>query len=74
MSAQADHSLSQQFFNSVLDMIASLLPRLDQFTRTEWLVYHTPVWPMLSMLLAQSAIFLALLVGVSLFDLYRKNI
>lgn len=73
-SAQTDHSLSQQVIDAVINVIASFLPHLDQFTRTEWLVYHTGSWPMLMMVIVQSAIFCVLLGGVSLFDLYRKNI
>ncbi len=73
-SPQADHSVSQQVINTVINTISSLLPHLDQFTRTEWLVYHTGNWSTLSMVVMQSAIFLVLLSGVSLFDLYRKNI
>lgn len=73
-SAQADHSVSQQVINAVINTISTLLPHLDQFTRTEWLVYHTGNWTNLLMLIVQSAIFLVLLSGASLFDLYRKNI
>ncbi|HEY8100790.1 MAG TPA: ABC transporter permease [Burkholderiaceae bacterium] len=69
-----DHSLSQQVINAVINTISSLLPHLDQFTKTEWLVYHTGNWSMLLMVALQSAIFLTLLSGASLFDLYRKNI
>lgn len=73
-NSHADDTVSQQVINAVINTISSLLPHLDQYTRTEWLVYHTGNWSALSMLLVQSAIFLVLLSGVSLFDLYRKNI
>lgn len=75
-NSAGDHaqSLSQQLISGVISAISALMPHLDQFTRTEWLVYHTGTWTMLSMVLAQSAIYLTLLSGVALFDLYRKNI
>ena len=67
-------TLSQQVINAVINTLSALLPNLDEFTKTEWLVYQTGTWAGLSALLAQGAIFLALLAGASLFDLYRKNI
>jgi hypothetical protein len=67
-------TLSQQVINAVINTLSAVLPHLDEFTKTEWLVYQTGTWTGLSILLAQGAIFLALLAGASLFDLYRKNI
>jgi ABC-type transport system involved in multi-copper enzyme maturation permease subunit len=69
-----NHSLSQQVIGTVINIVSALLPHLDQFTRTEWLVYQTANAHMLITVLLQSAIFLVLLSGVSLFDFYRKNI
>jgi len=70
----AAHTASQQVIQFVVNACSAVLPHLDQFTRTEWLVYHTGNWSALSMLLGQSAIYFALLSGAALFDLYRKNI
>ncbi|MFA7242638.1 MAG: ABC transporter permease [Sulfuricellaceae bacterium] len=66
--------LSHQSLNFVINAIAILLPRLDQFTRSEWLAYHTGAIGDLAPLLGQSAIYLVLLGGAALFDLYRKNL
>lgn len=66
--------MSQRFINVTIDAISALLPHLDQFTQTAWLVYHNGTWNTLAGLLAQSAIYLALLMGAALFDFYRKNI
>ena len=68
------HSASQNVIGFVINSLSAVLPHLDQFTRTEWLVYQTGNWSQLLILLAQSAICLALLGGAALFDLYRKNI
>lgn len=68
------HALSQGVINFVIKVTAVILPRFDEFTRTDWLVYHTGSWASLPGILAQSAIFLALVTGAALFDLYRKNI
>lgn len=70
----SENTLSQQVINFVIDAIATLLPHLDGFTRTEWLVYHTGNWAALPPLLAQTGVYLALLAGAALFDLYRKNL
>lgn len=73
-TAGSQATLSQQVINVVIDAIAAVLPHLDRFTQTEWLVYHNGSWSMLSGLLMQSAVYLTLLTGAALFDLYRKNI
>lgn len=70
----SESTLSQQVLNFVIDTVAALMPHLDQFTRTEWLVYHNGSWLQLTSLLMQSAVYLMLLTGAALFDLYRKNI
>ncbi len=68
------HSTSQQVIGFVINSLSALLPHLDEFTRTDWLVYQTGTWATLSVLLLQSAICLTLLCAAALFDLYRKNI
>ena len=73
-SPMMNDSLSQHFINYGISGVSALLPHLDQFTRTEWLVYHSGTWELLSPLLLQTLIYLVLLAGASLFDLYRKNI
>lgn len=71
----ADSStLSQQVLNVIVAGIAAVLPSLEQFTRTDWLVYAGAGPVVLAPVIAQSAIYLALLVGAGLFDLYRKNL
>ena len=69
-----ESTLSQQVIAKVIDGISALMPHLDSFTRTEWLTYHTGAWNMLAPLLAQTAIYLMLLTGAALFDLYRRNL
>ena len=70
----SENTLSQQALNFVIHAIAVLLPRLGEFTRTDWLVFHSGTWGALYSLLAQTAAYLALLTGAALFDLYRKNL
>ncbi|MDQ1830348.1 ABC transporter permease [Massilia scottii] len=54
-----------------MDALAAVLPHLDQFTRSEWLVYGGA---QLAPVLAQSAIHVTLLGAAALFDFYRKDL
>jgi ABC-type transport system involved in multi-copper enzyme maturation permease subunit len=67
-------SISQHFMIYVIDALAAILPHLEKFSRTEWLVYQTGNFGMLTDIAMQSAICLCLLIAAALFDLYRKNI
>lgn len=58
----------------LIDLLALLLPHLDRYPRSEWLVYHTGTLGDLAGLLIQTAIFLLLLVLAALVDLYRKRL
>lgn len=70
----ATDSFSQQIFSTVVDSIAFLLPSLDRFTATDWLVYHNAEAASLLPIAGQSIVYLLLLTGAGLFDLYRKNL
>jgi hypothetical protein len=58
----------------LVEAIAYLLPDLDRFTRGEWLAYPGLYWADLGAVAIQTGIYLALLTGVALFDLYRRNL
>lgn len=68
----ADSPVQQLAVNTV-DAIAALLPRLDAFTQTAWLVNHSGDWRQLAPIAAQTLIYTALLTSGALVDLYRKN-
>ena len=68
------HTTSQQVIGFVVNCLSAVLPHLDEFTRTDWLVYQNGTWASLAVLLLQGAICLTLLGAAALFDLYRKNI
>jgi ABC-type transport system involved in multi-copper enzyme maturation permease subunit len=67
-------SFAQQAIGAGVDAVTALLPQLDRYTRSEWLVYHSGSLEQLLPLLAQTAIYIALLTAAALFDLYRKEI
>ncbi|MET3131373.1 ABC-type transport system involved in multi-copper enzyme maturation permease subunit [Oxalobacteraceae bacterium GrIS 1.11] len=68
------HSPSQQALGAGIDLIAAVLPGLDQFTRTEWLLYYTGDGAALLAVLLQTAIYVGLMTAAALFDFYRKSI
>lgn len=72
--AGTGQSISQQALNTGIDGLALLLPHLNQFTRSDWLVYHSGSSAELGMIAAQTAIYVALLAAAALFDLHRKDI
>ena len=63
---------STQVMAGFVDALAYLLPNLDEFSRSAWLVYPSGAAE-LAPILVQTLIYVVLLSGVALFDLYRKN-
>lgn len=63
---------STQVMTGLVDSLAYLLPNLDEFSRSAWLVYPA-AGTELGPIMAQTLIYVVLLSGVALFDLYRKN-
>jgi Cu-processing system permease protein len=58
----------------LVDALAWLLPDLDRFTSTAWLVDHTGSLAALGLDALQTLIYGGLLVVAGLFDLYRKDL
>lgn len=65
-------SASHRYMTQMLDTVALLLPRLDQFAPTPWLVDGTS--GALAPLALQTLIFVALVTAAAMFDMYRKNL
>jgi ABC-type transport system involved in multi-copper enzyme maturation permease subunit len=57
-----------------VDGIAFILPDLYRFTPSEWLAYGNGTWAALSEIALQTLVYLVLLAGAGLFDLYRKDL
>ena len=66
-------SVTHRYMTGLLDTLALLLPRLDQFAQTRWLVDGIES-AMLGGLALQTVIFVALVTCAAMFDLYRKNL
>lgn len=67
------NDISQRFMNGLVYALAWLLPDLDAFTRSDWLIYGRQE-DSLGYVLIQTVIYLVLLFAAGLFDLYRKEL
>lgn len=65
---------TQQVLAGGIDTLALLLPHLDQFTRSDWLVYHGGNSADLLAISVQTALYVTLMAAAGLFDLYRKQL
>lgn len=63
---------STKVMTGFVDGLAYLLPNLDEFSRSTWLIYPSTAAE-LSPVVAQTLIYVMLLSGIAMFDLYRKN-
>ena len=60
--------------NRIMHAIAALLPRLDLYTRTAWLTGDAMPLADFPAILAQTAIYIPLLLCAALIDLTRKSV
>jgi ABC-type transport system involved in multi-copper enzyme maturation permease subunit len=64
---------SHQVIQFVVDALALVMPALDAWTQTAWLVNQQAPWLAMLELAGQSALYVALLAAATMFDFYRKN-
>lgn len=67
-------TLSQQFTRGLVDGLGYLMPALDRWTDTAWLVNAAPEASVLLGIGVQGAIYIALLAAATLFDFYRRSL
>lgn len=65
--------LGQQVLGGGIEVLALLLPHLDGFTRSDWLVYQGGSSADLLAIAVQTVLYVALLAAAALVDLYRKQ-
>lgn len=68
----ADTGLDQAV-NSAIGYIAWIVPRLDLFGQSSWLVYGAPEAGMIVLIAAQALVYTALIVTAAIFDFERKR-
>ena len=62
-----------RYMNGALDIVALLLPRLDKFAQTGWLVDGFAGFSVVGALLPQTLIYIALIAVAAIIDMQRKN-
>lgn len=71
----SDHGLLQSITDGMISVIGFLLPSLDEFTKTAWLVYPAESnWRELFPVFLQTVIYLMLMSSAALFDFQRREI
>ena len=65
-------SVSRSFVRAIVDALAYLLPDLDRFTESEWLIHGSGTLADLGFAAMQAAVYTALLGAAVLFDLHRR--
>jgi hypothetical protein len=66
-------SASHQVIQLLVDGVALVMPALDAWTRTAWLVNEAAPWPALLQVAGQAVLYVGLLAAAAMFDFYRKN-
>ena len=73
-ASEASQDWADRLANWIVQGIAAILPRFDLMTQTAWLVDAPPAAGAIASVLAQAAIYTALLVTAAQFDLHRQNL
>lgn len=66
-------SLSHQVMGMMVDGVALIVPALETWTRTAWLVNQPAAWAEIGALAGQTLVYVLLLAAATMFDFYRKN-
>jgi ABC-type transport system involved in multi-copper enzyme maturation permease subunit len=66
-------SLSHQVIQFVVEALALVMPALDAWTQTAWLVNAPAAWTAILQLAGLSVLYVTLLAAATMFDFYRKN-
>ena len=66
-------TLSHEVGRWLVDALALVMPALDRWPQPAWLVDAVAPWPSFGGLLAQAALYVALLAGAAMVDFQRRN-
>src|SRR5688572_11755969 len=66
-------TFSHEAMRFVIEMLALVMPALDAWTQTAWLVNGHAPWTVMLQLAGQSALYVVLLAAATMFDFHRKN-
>jgi Cu-processing system permease protein len=66
-------SPGQHLIQLLAEGLALVMPALDTWTQTAWLVNHPANWLHIGALFGQGIVYIAFLAAAAMFDFYRKN-
>jgi ABC-type Na+ efflux pump permease subunit len=66
-------ALSHKVSTGVVEALALIIPALDTWTSTAWLVDAVPSWSALAQIGAHSVLFVTIVAAAAVFDMHRKN-
>jgi Cu-processing system permease protein len=66
-------SLSHQVISGTVEALALVIPAFDAWTQTAWLVDQPAEWASLLQIGGDGVVYVLLLTGAAMFDLYRKS-
>ncbi len=66
-------TLSHEVGRWLVDALALVMPALDRWPQTAWLVDAAAPWPLFGGLLVQALLYVALLAGAAMVDFHRRN-
>jgi hypothetical protein len=69
-----ENPASHQVMAWLIDGLALVLPALDRFTQSAWLVDAAAGWPAIAACAVQAAVYATLLIAAAMFDFYRRNL
>jgi ABC-type transport system involved in multi-copper enzyme maturation permease subunit len=67
------HTLSHQVMTWLIEALALIVPALDVWTRTAWLVDGVWPWTALPQIAAHAVLFIVVVAAAAVFDMHRKN-
>jgi ABC-type transport system involved in multi-copper enzyme maturation permease subunit len=73
-SVVGDNALSRQLMGWLVDTLALVLPALDRYSQSAWLVDGAAGWSVIGNCALQAALYTALLIAAAMFDFYRRNL
>lgn len=72
--ALAEPTITAHFVAMTVDAVALLVPPLDQYAQTAWLVDGAATWTALAAQAGHAGLYVLLLAGAAMFDFYRRNL
>jgi ABC-type transport system involved in multi-copper enzyme maturation permease subunit len=73
-SVVGDNVLSRQVMRWLVDTLALVMPALDRYSQSAWLVDGAAGWSMIGACALQALLYTVLLVAAAMFDFYRRNL